>query len=200
MLEKYSVERFSALCDAGDFTASCVDVPKFLGFCRECPNYGNNWMCPPFDFDPMTIWSSCGKIRLTVVRIKPEGESAASAEERALKIIGAEKRKLLLELLDEEKRIRGGVSCSAGSCDLCEKCARTEGKPCRNPQMARHSIESLGADVSIALKKYLGLEISWIKEGKMPEYLTLAAALLLPKENDATITSLRHRSPLYLPR
>ena len=47
--------------------------------------------------------------------------------------------------------------------------------------MARHSIESLGADVSLAMKRYLGLDILWIKDDRLPEYLTLVAALLLPR-------------------
>lgn len=182
-MEKYSSEKFSVTCSAADFTATCVDIPKFLAFCRECPNYGNNWMCPPFDFDPADIWRSYDKVRLVVLQIKPEGEEEGeSAEERARRIIGAEKKKLLLELLDEEKKIKGSLSFFAGSCQLCEKCARGDGLPCRRPDMARHSIESIGADVSAALKKYLGLEICWIKDGKMPEYLTLAAAMLLPPE------------------
>ena len=182
-MEKYSTERFSATCSAADFTSSCVDIPKFLAFCRDCPNYGKNWMCPPFDFDPADIWRSYEKVRLVVLQIKPEGVGkGGNAEERAFRIIGAEKKKLLLELLEEEKKIKGSLSFFAGSCKLCAKCAREDGLPCRRPEMARHSIESIGADVSAALKKYLGLEICWIKDGKMPEYLTLAAALLLPPE------------------
>ena len=139
-------------------------------------------MCPPFDFDPLDIWKAYGRVRLVVLRITPEGEGDGDAGERAMKIIGEEKKKLLLELLEEEKKIKGSLSFFAGSCKLCEICARTDGAPCRRPEMARHSIESIGADVSAALKKYLGLEICWIKDGKMPEYLTLAAALLLPPE------------------
>ena len=184
-MEKYTTERFSATCSAADFTASCVDIPKFLVFCRECPNYGKNWMCPPFDFDPAEIWKSFDSVRLEVVRIKPCGNGGCeegSAEKRALDIIGAEKKKLLIELLEEEKKIKGSLSFFAGSCNLCAKCARQENLPCRRPEMARHSIESIGADVTAALKKYLGIEICWIKDGKMPEYLTLAAALLLPPQ------------------
>ena len=33
-------------------------VEKFLPLCRRCDSYGTRWTCPPFDFDPMTIWHS----------------------------------------------------------------------------------------------------------------------------------------------
>lgn len=32
----YSIKRYDTVCEAEDFVASCVDIPKFLGFCREC--------------------------------------------------------------------------------------------------------------------------------------------------------------------
>ena len=180
----YSVTRYCTLCEADDFVASCVDVPKFLGFCRECRNYGNNWMCPPFDFDPLDIWRSYGKVRLYGLRMTPEGECGGekSAMDCAREIIIKEKRGLTDELLEEEKKIPGSLSFFAGSCELCPVCAKATSEPCRFPARARHSIEALGADVSIALKKYLGLDILWIRDDKLPEYLTLAAALLLPKQ------------------
>ena len=70
-LMNYSVIAYSTICDVEDFVASCVDVPKFLGFCCECHNYGNNWMCPPFDFDPLDIWRSYEKIKLFGLRMTP---------------------------------------------------------------------------------------------------------------------------------
>ena len=27
------------------------DEKRFVEFCKQCPNYGNSWGCPPFDFD-----------------------------------------------------------------------------------------------------------------------------------------------------
>lgn len=182
-LMNYSVIAYSTVCDVEDFVASCVDVPKFLGFCRECHNYGNNWMCPPFDFDPLDIWRSYEKIKLFGLRMTPARESGEgkSAAERAKEIISKEKRRLIGELLEEEKKIPGSLSFFAGSCELCPVCAKVTNEPCRRPAMARHSIESLGADVSLAMKRYLGLDILWIKDDRLPEYLTLVAALLLPR-------------------
>ena len=181
----YSVERYDTVCEAADFVASCVDIPKFLGFCRECTNYNNNWMCPPFDVDPRDIWRSYEKIRLVGLRMTPDQARGGtkSAAECAKEMLSTEKRRLIEELLEEEKKIPGSLSFFAGSCDLCPACAKASGEPCRNPAMARHSIESIGADVSLALKKYLGLDILWIHDDKLPEYLTLVGALMLPAES-----------------
>ena len=40
------------------FVEGFVWVEKFLPLCRRCDSYGTRWTCPPFDFDPMTIWHS----------------------------------------------------------------------------------------------------------------------------------------------
>ena len=41
-----------------------VRVEKFLPFCQQCGSYNTRWTCPPFDFDPMTIWRSYTGLRL----------------------------------------------------------------------------------------------------------------------------------------
>lgn len=63
-LLKYELKRYETVCRVDEFAAACVDIPKFLSFCRECPNYGHNWMCPPFDFDASEIWKNFAGLRL----------------------------------------------------------------------------------------------------------------------------------------
>ena len=177
----YSVERFENRVNIRDFIDLCVDVDYFLELCKKCPNYGKNHMCPPFKFQPLDLWKRFRQIHLIGLKItvdpsvQYEDATKASAE-----IIKIEKDKLVKEFLEKEKEIKGSVSCFAGRCTLCDVCARVEGKPCRIPSDARHSIESLGANVSIVAEKYLGLKILWIKDNKMPEYLTLVAGMLIP--------------------
>ncbi|MDO4987415.1 MAG: DUF2284 domain-containing protein [Synergistes sp.] len=184
-MSNYSLKRYSAVCSCDDFVKSCVNVEKFLKLCKECRNYGNNWMCPPFDFDPMDVWKRYDTVRLEAVQIVPAQTTkrlCCDVTVYAYDILTEVKKKLRAELLEEEKKIKGSMSFYAGSCDVCAECARIRGEKCRFPETARHSIESIGADVSIAVKKYLGLDILWIKDCKLPEYLTLAAALLVPKQ------------------
>ena len=39
-----------------EYLRGYVDMPKFLVFCKACPNYGHIWSCLPFDFDHMEMW------------------------------------------------------------------------------------------------------------------------------------------------
>lgn len=174
----YSVQRRSALCLRADFVRECVDVPKFLGFCRECPNFGKIWMCPPFSLDPMRLWEMYEKIKLVGAKISFDMAGAPDMDEAAL-AVKTEKAKLMEELWAEEKRVKGSLSFFAGSCPLCERCSRIDGLPCIHPDKARYSIEAIGADVGKAASKYLGWELTWGSKGKPAEYYILIAALFM---------------------
>ena len=57
MREAYSVQTIETRVPVAEYLRTCVDVEKFLGFCRECGNYGRRWSCPPFEFDPLELWN-----------------------------------------------------------------------------------------------------------------------------------------------
>lgn len=61
---QYHVREMTAETSAEDFVAHFVHVEKFLPFCQQCGSYNTRWTCPPFDFDPMTIWQSYTGLRL----------------------------------------------------------------------------------------------------------------------------------------
>ena len=61
---QYHISEMTAETDAADFVKEFVQVEKFLSACQQCPNYNTRWTCPPFDFDPMTIWSGYTTLRL----------------------------------------------------------------------------------------------------------------------------------------
>ena len=181
---EYSLKTCENICSVEDFTASCVDVAKFLDCCRKCSfNYEKNWMCPPFDFDPMSVWRSYRSVRLTGWQLAFDKTAPLPADADplalAVKELKKEKARMLQALLAEEQRTPGSLCLLAGSCELCPTCARIENKPCRHPEAARHSLEALGADVSKAAKQFLGIEIKWAEKGVLPDYLTLVGALLL---------------------
>lgn len=54
----YTLERFETETDIDSYLKGYVDIENFLECCKECPNYGNRWACPPYDFDPIDIWSA----------------------------------------------------------------------------------------------------------------------------------------------
>ena len=61
---QYHICEMTAETSAEDFVTHFVHVEKFLPFCQQCGSYNTRWTCPPFDFDPMTIWRSYTGLRL----------------------------------------------------------------------------------------------------------------------------------------
>ena len=64
MLFQYHIREMTAETSAEEFVTHFVHVEKFLPFCQQCSSYNTRWTCPPFDFDPMTIWQSYRGLRL----------------------------------------------------------------------------------------------------------------------------------------
>ena len=166
-----------------EFRETLVDVPRFLGYCRDCPNCGQFWSCPPFEFDPMTLWMRYGAIRLyarklvfTKGRLFP-GERRAFEAQELPKI----KADMSRELLDREAATPGSQALFPGRCEWCASCARTEGKPCRMPERMRYSIESLGGDCGGTLERYFGEKLQWASGNRLPEQLIFLGGLLLPR-------------------
>ena len=61
---QYHIREMTVETSAEDFVTHFVHVEKFLPFCQQCSSYNTRWTCPPFDFDPMTIWRSYTGLRL----------------------------------------------------------------------------------------------------------------------------------------
>ena len=167
------IEAFSKTVPVAEVLASFVDVEKFLRACRACPNYGKNWACPPDMQDARDIWRQFDTLQLELLLLYPEGEDT----QEFLAVMKKEKERLLHRLLQEEGR-GGRLALSAGVCELCRSCARTEGKPCRHPEKMRRSIESLGGDVSGLAERCFGKLTLWLQDGKLPEYMMLMGGLL----------------------
>lgn len=168
-----------------EYRAQCVDVPKFLGYCAACPNYGGTWSCPPFDFDPQTVWDRYDRILLRAVKVPVPAElrkkvlSPQEINDESHALLAPIKHDLLSSLLEQERATPGSLALSAGRCQECQVCTKASGQPCRQPERMRHSIESLGGDVGKTLSLYLGQELLWGREGHLPEYYILLGGLLL---------------------
>ena len=39
-----------------DYIRDYVNVEEFLEYCKQCPNYGTVWSCPPYEFDAGEFW------------------------------------------------------------------------------------------------------------------------------------------------
>ena len=167
-----------------EFRRDLVDVPRFSGYCQDCPNYGRFWSCPPFGFDPMTLWTRYDALRLYARKLVFTKDRLFPGERRAFEATELPKIKagLAEDLLAMEAEAPGNLALFAGKCDLCPACARTEGKPCRMPERMRWSIEALGGDCGGALEKYFGETLQWSAGQRLPEQIILLGGLLLKNE------------------
>lgn len=176
-MSDFTIEELSATIPLEEYIPACVDVAKFDACCRGCENYGKRWSCPPFAFDPMTIWCRYRTLHLRATLLRPAPSTPYSA---LLPALSRTKSALLRTLLEEEKRHSGSLALSAGTCELCERCAKADGKPCVYPEQLRYSIEALGGDVEKTCSTYLNAPICWIDPPNLPEYVLLVGGLLLP--------------------
>ncbi len=180
----YTAETLTRTVPLSEFRRDLVDVPRFMGYCQDCPNHGRYWSCPPFGFDPMTVWERYDAIRLYARKLVFMKDRLFPGERRAFEAMELPKIKadLARELLAMEAETPGSLALFAGKCDLCPVCARTEGAPCRIPERMRYSIEALGGDCGGALERYFGETLQWASGNRLPEQIILLGGLLLPKE------------------
>lgn len=181
----YTTSNFEASISVGEYLERYVDVPFFLEACKECPNYGRIWSCPPYDFNVESYWKQFQSLYLLAVKIVFEDkyrEKKYSPEELRKVIepvLQTEKQKLSETLFEKEKQYPGSVSLSAGSCGRCKNgCPRAVGKPCRHPETMRYSIESLGGNVGLTIEKLMGIRLEWVEEGRLPGHFVLVSGLL----------------------
>ena len=179
----YSCTTLERTVPLNEFLRDLVDVPRFSGYCRDCPDYGQTWSCPPFGFDPMTIWARFDAIRLHARKLVFAKDRLFPGERRTFEREELPKVKadMARELLDMEAEHPGSLALLGGKCDLCPVCARTQGQPCRSPKTMRYSIESLGGDCGGALERYFGETLQWAQGDRLPEQIILLGGLLLPE-------------------
>ena len=176
-----TLTRTVPLCE---FREGLVDVPRFSGYCRDCPNYGRYWSCPPYDFDPAAVWERYEGLLLYVRKVVFAKDRLFPGERRAFEAQELPKIKgdMARALLALEAERPGSLALFPGRCDWCPVCARTEGQPCRTPERMRWSIESLGGDCGGALERYFGESLHWASGNRLPEQLLFLGGLLLTNE------------------
>lgn len=185
---RYQASIITGSCPMPDFIERYVNVKFFQGFCTACRYYGKNWSCTPHDFDVLKFLRSYRAIKLIGVKIKIDRRTTRGLLCKDFQVppelntvIDNEKARLTEMLIREERGNPGSRYLFAGQCEICPTCARAEGSPCRFPDRMRYSLESVGADVTKIANEILGLDILWMKDNKIPEYLTLVCGLLSDK-------------------
>ena len=167
-----------------EFVERFVDVPRFLECCRACPAHGRTWACPEFDFDPMDVWRSRRWFHVivrTLALTADQPRSGLDPDElrpQVMELFTAEKRRLRHRVVVLRARHEGSVPLLAGSCELCARCTRLDGRPCLHPGQLIHSVESIGGDVVGLVRELFGIEMGWSDGTSLPEAYHLVAGLL----------------------
>ena len=177
----YSLEKFTKDIPVEEYIKGYVDVPKFVEYCKVCPNYNHKWSCPPYDFAPVDYWKKFNTLKLVCYKMTFENEDNAEKLDVMYKV----KSTMLEELLKMEDEIPNSITLSAGSCNNCgeNNCAKLSDKPCRFPKSMRFSIEALGGDVVKTAKDLFGIDIRWAEGEDTLPYLILMGGLLSAKND-----------------
>ena len=182
---KYTVTTKQAMMSADEFISRYRDVDRIRSYCLQCPGYGKSWSCPPFDFDPRTASDGFKTVRVMGATIEFDESVRAScvtAEQSSAmgKQAIDEVCQSLLPRIYEMERKTPGSRCFTFRCTLCpEGCTRPEGKPCRQPELMRHSLESVGFDLVAVTHDLLGIDLEWSADGKLPKHITIVTALFM---------------------
>jgi len=164
--------------------------PATSEWCKNgshCPNYGNNWSCPPespymekklmrydqfflliFEFD-------ISHLPVTKVKKVPNPRHYNGSIRKGL-------ANLIDEFILNNIRTEDFLVLAGGGCRICKNkryggCAREVGKPCRFPDRMHYSMESVGIDVDETLRK-IGIELQW-----PPKTVARQVGLVCVKDN-----------------
>ena len=180
------IKKLTADVDVEEYYRNYVDFEEVSKLCiEEQEMLGYNWNYPPFDFDVDEVWNSFNKLKIIAFKIdfsSEEREHEFSPEELefVLKRFERMKVKLMNEIYMLESEDALGLF--LGKCNLCMKCTREFGAPCKMPPRMRYSLESLGAYVDKTIEDMFGYEIKYAENGKLPEYLIFVGGLLYDKK------------------
>ncbi len=179
----YTVTSKEVTIAADELIRRYRDVERIRSYCLQCPGFGKTWSCPPFDFDPRSVSDGFKTVKLMGTTLEFDEQTRAActtADESAA--MGREAMqevwKSLLPRLYEMERENPGSRCFTFRCSICpEGCTRPEGKPCRHPELLRHSLESVGFDIVAMTRELLDIDLEWSTDGRLPKHITLVTAL-----------------------
>lgn len=156
---------------------------RFAEACKACPDYGRIWSCPPGVPAAREAFAPYERVHIVGVKVIYDEAARAAAvtpertEELRRAAYGEAKAVLRESLLELEKVLPGSWSVAAGRCELCGRCSRADGEPCRRPERMRLSFSGFGFDLGRVAEELLGMPLLWAAEG-LPEYHVAVAALL----------------------
>lgn len=180
------IKKITADVDVEEYYKNYVNFEEVSKLCiEEQETLGYNWNYPPFEFDVDEIWNSYNKLKIIAFKIDfSEEELAHTFDDKELEFVLKRFERLKVKLMNEIYMMEdeNSMGLFLGKCNLCMRCTREFGMPCKMPFKMRYSLESLGAYVDDTIQDLFGHKIKYAKDGKLPEYLIFVGGLLYDKK------------------
>ena len=180
------IKKLEVEVDVEDYYNNYVDFEKFSKLCiEEQEMLGYNWSYPPFDFDVDELWNSFNKLKIIAFKIDfSKEELDHTFEEKELEFVLKRFERFKVRLMNEIYALEDENSKGLflGKCNLCMRCTREVGIPCKMPFKMRYSLEALGADVDRTVEDLFGYKILYAHKGRLPEYLMFVGGVLFDKK------------------
>ena len=151
---------------------------EVFGYCKSCPNFQQNWSCPPHAFDTEKYANRYDKINIIGVKIRT---NADQSKEESLAQYNEKRSSFNRKLLKIEAKYQDSKVLYSGNCDYCETCNKQISSACANIDKMRHSLESLGYDVAGICEEVLDENLKWATDSP-PEYFFSVLAVLTNEE------------------
>ncbi len=179
------ITHYLKVIDAPDYWRRYRDAVYFERLCRQCPNYGRRWACPPITGCYRPDLSQYSKAALMMIRIDITPGTPGDAD-TLRGIIEPVRAVYERELLHAEKNLGGTACLFTGMCPHCPglECARISGEPCRHPELVRPSLEALGFNLEATAIDIFDTPMLWCDNGLAPRYLTLIGGIFHNGDTD----------------
>ena len=184
-----NIEREHKVISTADYLKDFVEVERFIECCKQCPNFGAKWGCPPYSFDVREkYWNNYKYLHLFAYKMYLDEdlvENGMTAEEVDSLVMGIRYQNYILAskwILSVERANPGSFALDGGHCAKCKRCTRPKGKPCRHEDDIRPAVDAIGGNLVKTAEEIFGTKILWIENGKVPEYFLFIVGLLSDSE------------------
>lgn len=174
---EYTIKYFTSDISVDKYIKRFRNEERFIELCKECPNFGCSWGCPPFDFDTEIFLRQYKYAHLMATMIRPIRDDIPI--DNMHEFILPERIRTEKKLLEMEHKYNGYTFAYSGQCLYCNdsECTRKRNRPCLHPDKVRPSLSAFGFDIGRTFSELFGIELLWGKDGILPEYLMLVSGL-----------------------
>lgn len=156
---------------------------------KGCPNYGNKWSCPPYSEHFLNIEKEYSMGYLLCFSTEMKNYSDIKNKYLAVKAANVTLKTLIEKCARSIEEYARGYSLLSGSCRLCKPCQCKIKRPCKHPDRMRYSMEATALNVQKMCFDFLGHELLWYENKKLPEYTSVVVFILFHQYFDLDVIS-----------